>query len=93
MPFSSLLDPVFAFLSPLFPVFFVVGPSLGYIPQYNEIRSGKYEGFSTKVCLILLIANALRIFFWYVFEILMCCVFVVVVVDDDDVVVVFYACV
>uniref|UniRef100_A0A3Q3KMP8 Uncharacterized protein n=1 Tax=Monopterus albus TaxID=43700 RepID=A0A3Q3KMP8_MONAL len=43
----------------------VFGGALPYLPQYQEIhRSSNAEGFSTKVCLVLLIANILRIFFW-----------------------------
>ena len=43
----------------------VFGGALPYLPQYQEIqRSNNTEGFSTRVCLVLLIANILRIFFW-----------------------------
>lgn len=43
----------------------VFGGALPYVPQYQEIqRSSNTEGFSTRVCLVLLIANILRIFFW-----------------------------
>uniref|UniRef100_A0A4W5PQ79 Si:dkey-246g23.2 n=1 Tax=Hucho hucho TaxID=62062 RepID=A0A4W5PQ79_9TELE len=43
----------------------VFGGNLPYVPQYQEIqRSSITEGFSTRVCLLLLIANILRIFFW-----------------------------
>uniref|UniRef100_A0A8P4G9C9 Si:dkey-246g23.2 n=1 Tax=Dicentrarchus labrax TaxID=13489 RepID=A0A8P4G9C9_DICLA len=43
----------------------VFGGALPYVPQYQEIqRSSNSEGFSTRVCLVLLIANILRIFFW-----------------------------
>ncbi|KAI4904457.1 hypothetical protein NFI96_001676 [Prochilodus magdalenae] len=43
----------------------VFGGAVPYIPQYQEIQhSGNTEGFSTRVCLVLLIANILRIFFW-----------------------------
>ncbi|XP_062276251.1 solute carrier family 66 member 2 [Scomber scombrus] len=43
----------------------VFGGALPYVPQYQEIqRSNNTEGFSTRVCLVLLIANILRIFFW-----------------------------
>ncbi|KAF7653644.1 hypothetical protein LDENG_00080440 [Lucifuga dentata] len=43
----------------------VFGGALPYMPQYQEIqRSSNTEGFSTRVCLVLLIANILRIFFW-----------------------------
>ncbi|KAK7891380.1 hypothetical protein WMY93_023343 [Mugilogobius chulae] len=44
----------------------VFGGALPYVPQYQEIqRSSNTEGFSTRVCLVLLIANILRIFFCY----------------------------
>lgn len=43
----------------------IFGGTVPYIPQYLEIRnSGNAEGFSTYVCLTLLIANTLRIMFW-----------------------------
>ncbi|XP_072290861.1 solute carrier family 66 member 2 [Eucyclogobius newberryi] len=43
----------------------VFGGALPYAPQYQEIqRSSNSEGFSTRVCLVLLVANILRIFFW-----------------------------
>uniref|UniRef100_A0A3Q1GTA3 Si:dkey-246g23.2 n=1 Tax=Acanthochromis polyacanthus TaxID=80966 RepID=A0A3Q1GTA3_9TELE len=43
----------------------VFGGALPYVPQYQEIqRSSNTEGFSTRVCFVLLIANILRIFFW-----------------------------
>lgn len=43
----------------------VFGGALPYVPQYQEIqRINNSEGFSTRVCLVLLIANILRIFFW-----------------------------
>lgn len=43
----------------------VFGGALPYVPQYQEIqRSSNGEGFSTRVCLVLLTANILRIFFW-----------------------------
>ncbi|XP_034540563.1 solute carrier family 66 member 2 isoform X1 [Notolabrus celidotus] len=43
----------------------VFGGALPYVPQYQEIqRSNNSEGFSTRVCLVLLVANILRIFFW-----------------------------
>ncbi|XP_043937175.1 solute carrier family 66 member 2-like isoform X4 [Protopterus annectens] len=44
----------------------VFGGVIPYIPQYLQIkRTANAEGFSTRVCLILLIANILRIFFWF----------------------------
>lgn len=39
----------------------IVGPIIGYIPQYREIsRTRHYSGFSTSVCFILLISNIMR---------------------------------
>ncbi|XP_015229567.1 solute carrier family 66 member 2 [Cyprinodon tularosa] len=52
-------------LSLLASLLMVFGGALPYIPQYQEIqRSSNTEGFSTRVCLVLLVANILRIFFW-----------------------------
>ncbi|XP_055636956.1 solute carrier family 66 member 2 isoform X1 [Toxorhynchites rutilus septentrionalis] len=46
--------------------FMVVGGVLPYIPQYKQIkRTQDPEGFSLHVCLALLIANTLRILFWF----------------------------
>ncbi|XP_073516004.1 solute carrier family 66 member 2-like isoform X2 [Phyllobates terribilis] len=46
--------------------FLVFGGMLPYIPQYVEIRrTSSTDGFSTWVCFLLLIANILRIFFWF----------------------------
>lgn len=43
----------------------IFGGTVPYIPQYLEIQnSGNAEGFSTYVCLTLLVANTLRIMFW-----------------------------
>ena len=45
----------------------IFGGVVPYIPQYREIRRKEdTEGFSLYVCLALLIANTLRILFWYV---------------------------
>lgn len=44
----------------------IFGGVVPYIPQYRDIRrTENAEGFSTYVCLVLLIANLLRIFFWF----------------------------
>ncbi|KAE8608726.1 hypothetical protein XENTR_v10011585 [Xenopus tropicalis] len=44
----------------------VFGGVVPYIPQYQEIkRTSNPDGFSTWVCLVLLVANILRIFFWF----------------------------
>ena len=46
--------------------FMVFGGVVPYIPQYQMIqRSKNATGFSTLVCLSLLIANILRILFWF----------------------------
>ncbi|XP_052866134.1 solute carrier family 66 member 2 isoform X2 [Anopheles cruzii] len=46
--------------------FMVVGGVLPYIPQYRQIKQTQDpEGFSLHVCLALLIANTLRILFWF----------------------------
>ncbi|XP_069476746.1 solute carrier family 66 member 2 isoform X2 [Ambystoma mexicanum] len=44
----------------------VFGGVVPYIPQYRDIRrTQNTEGFSTYVCLMLLVANILRILFWF----------------------------
>lgn len=46
--------------------FMVVGGVLPYVPQYKQIKQTQDpEGFSLHVCLALLIANSLRILFWF----------------------------
>ncbi|XP_062547066.1 solute carrier family 66 member 2 isoform X1 [Armigeres subalbatus] len=46
--------------------FMVVGGVLPYVPQYKQIKKTQDpEGFSLHVCLALLIANTLRILFWF----------------------------
>ena len=43
----------------------VFGGVVPYIPQYWDIRTSRNaDGFSIHVCLALLVANILRIFFW-----------------------------
>lgn len=45
----------------------IIGGVAPYIPQYRQIKMTQdAEGFSLYVCLALLIANTLRILFWYV---------------------------
>lgn len=59
------MDGSWTLLSWLASCLMVFGGALPYVPQYQEIqRSSNSEGFSTRVCLVLLIANILRIFFW-----------------------------
>ncbi|KAB0798560.1 hypothetical protein PPYR_09553 [Photinus pyralis] len=44
----------------------IIGGVIPYIPQYRQIkRTHDAEGFSLHVCLALLIANTLRILFWF----------------------------
>ncbi|XP_063801790.1 solute carrier family 66 member 2-like [Pseudophryne corroboree] len=44
----------------------VFGGIVPYIPQYQDIkRTSNPDGFSTWVCFVLLVANILRIFFWF----------------------------
>ncbi|XP_053570808.1 solute carrier family 66 member 2 isoform X2 [Bombina bombina] len=44
----------------------IFGGIVPYIPQYRDIRrTQNAEGFSTYVCLMLLVANILRILFWF----------------------------
>lgn len=44
----------------------IVGGIVPYVPQYLQIKRTKdVEGFSMLVCLALLIANTLRILFWF----------------------------
>ncbi|KAI1301244.1 hypothetical protein HDE_03144 [Halotydeus destructor] len=53
-------------LSNLASVGMIFGGVVPYFPQYREIkRTGNAEGFSTYVCLVLLMANTLRILFWF----------------------------
>lgn len=45
----------------------IFGGVAPYVPQYREIkRTENAEGFSLHVCLALLLANTLRILFWFV---------------------------
>jgi len=49
----------------ILPACLVVGPVLGYIPQYREINQTRNPmAFSPLVVLILLVSNIIRIFFW-----------------------------
>uniref|UniRef100_A0A8C5PCP9 Solute carrier family 66 member 2 n=1 Tax=Leptobrachium leishanense TaxID=445787 RepID=A0A8C5PCP9_9ANUR len=44
----------------------IFGGIVPYIPQYRDIRrTQNADGFSTYVCLMLLVANILRILFWF----------------------------
>jgi uncharacterized protein with PQ loop repeat len=55
-----------AFLRLLAQLFIIFGGVIPYIPQYLMIkRKQNAEGFSNYVCLTLLVANILRIEFWF----------------------------
>lgn len=44
----------------------IVGGVLPYVPQYLKVKKTQNaDGFSLYVCLTLLLANILRILFWY----------------------------
>ena len=44
----------------------IFGGVVPYIPQYRDIaRSANTDGFSPMVCFVLLMANTLRILFWF----------------------------
>ncbi len=54
------------FLAFMASPFIIFGGVVPFLPQYKEIKTtSNTEGFSTFVCLTLLIANTLRILFWY----------------------------
>lgn len=54
-----------SWLGPLSSLAMIVGCVLPYVPQYATIyKTRSCSGFSTYVCLTLLIANILRIAFW-----------------------------
>jgi solute carrier family 66, member 2 len=46
--------------------FMIFGGVVPYIPQYRMInKTRNAQGFSTLVCLSLLVANILRVLFWF----------------------------
>lgn len=50
----------------LLDLLLVFGPILGYIPQYLEIwKTRNHRAFSKKVSMILLVANILRLGYWW----------------------------
>lgn len=65
-PFRWLtLTTLYSWLGPLSSLAMIIGCVLPYVPQYATIyRDRRSSGFSTFVCLTLLIANILRIAFW-----------------------------
>lgn len=49
----------------IYTLIYIFGGVVPYIPQYLELkRLNSIRGFSTYVCLTLLVANILRICFW-----------------------------
>jgi hypothetical protein len=70
---STYYAQLLVFISPLTPALklfaicsMVVGGAVPFVPQYLLIRrTSSAEGFSLYVCLTLLAANILRIFFWF----------------------------
>lgn len=62
---GEAVEGTWTLLSWLASCLMVFGGALPYVPQYQDIqRSNNCEGFSTRVCLVLLVANILRILFW-----------------------------
>ena len=62
MGFVAMVIQIISLISSVTMVFGGVVP---YVPQYWDIlQSRDAEGFSMHVCLALLVANVLRIFFW-----------------------------
>lgn len=66
-PFRWLtLQTLYSWLGPLSSLAMIIGCVLPYVPQYVTIhKSQNYKGFSTYVCLTLLISNILRVAFWF----------------------------
>lgn len=65
-PFRWLtLSTLYSWLGPLSSFAMITGCVLPYVPQYLTIHKNRScSGFSTYVCLTLLLANILRIAFW-----------------------------
>lgn len=65
-PFKWLtLSTLYSWLGPLSSLAMIIGCVMPYVPQYATIhRNQNCTGFSTFVCLTLLLANILRIAFW-----------------------------
>ena len=54
------------FLMNIYSGAMIFGGVVPYIPQYRDIaRSQNIDGFSPMVCFVLLMANTLRILFWF----------------------------
>lgn len=65
-PFRWMTLPtLYSWLGPLSSLAMIIGCVLPYVPQYATIKENQScSGFSTYVCLTLLLANILRIAFW-----------------------------
>lgn len=62
----SIIDLISLGISSLASVAMVFGGAVPYIPQYKDIKkSNNPDGFSTKVCLVLTVANILRVLYWF----------------------------
>ncbi|CAF0872927.1 unnamed protein product [Brachionus calyciflorus] len=62
----SVYTQISSFIGIIASGFMIFGGVVPYIPQYQMInRTRNASGFSTLVCLALLVANILRIFFWF----------------------------
>lgn len=66
-PFRWLTLPtLYSWLGPISSVAMIIGCVLPYVPQYITIyKNRNCQGFSTFVCLTLLLANILRVAFWF----------------------------
>jgi hypothetical protein len=66
MAYSDLASQFSLLVSYVASGFMIFGGVVPYMPQYRIIsRSRNASGFSTLVCLALLVANILRILFWF----------------------------
>jgi len=63
LTFTDLLSTVVSWIASGAMIF---GGAVPYVPQYRDIKkTDNADGFSTHVCLVLTIANILRIMFWF----------------------------
>ena len=62
----SILDLLSYSISSLASLAMIFGGAVPYLPQYKDIKkTNNPDGFSTKVCLVLTIANILRVLYWF----------------------------
>lgn len=66
-PFRWMTLPtLYSWLGPISSLAMIFGCVLPYVPQYKTIQKNRNcQGFSTFVCLTLLLANILRVAFWF----------------------------